>query len=1208
MNIYAIVGLVREHGSSKPIAGAQVRAFDRDEYVDDLMGESITGADGRFEIGAGSDAFGDFIEDSPDVVIDVRLAKGAAYSVRCDLRWRAGRLLPLDVDVPGDVLEARDGSGNGTVEKSANAESKKDKGKNPPAHAHGEGASDDHGHSHGDSDDHGHDSGAGDDHAPVSCGWCGHSHGRHERCHVPKPPDRCRDIYLKIEKIAAYSPVAPDDAEHHKHRRDCMRNPTHEDTHIPHAEVEQRKFDAVVYREYLDPAFTIPNTAPMVPADINEPRYDRRVPGAVLYAEPGERLFIHVLNADDFPHSFHVHGLVYGIDSDGSWPFGVADPDGRRSDAICPGDEWCYTFDVTEETIGAWPFHDHYAHVSDNVNLGLFGGLIVRDRRCPEPDLEVPFFLHRLSGSTSGHGAGHADTGFDSGTLAPGGTFVHPFPNEGTFEYFCRFHPMQGIVRVTTGGPASASVSIKDGPPRFDAADVTVRPGGLVTWTHQGAEPHTVTQAAAAAKESMCINGRSFIGNTPTIRAKAGRRIRWYVFNLDLGTLWHNFHVHGQRFRVGNETVDTRSLSPADSFIADTVVPPVVLLPLKNDCADHASHCCGKEGEVHLRDVPGLLPRNAGHGRSGGAATGGGHHGGAAVAHDPHASDSHSHEHGSDSHSPDHGSDSHDHDHGSGHEHGSSLEPGKKVRLRGDFLVHCHIEMHMMEGMVALVRSIQTIKVTKELADAYCFELPLDHPDECPIVDLHPCGGGAGTWERLPDSPIFIVHAALMRTGRVLVWSGTAEVGDPLESRVWNPVTGTMTTQLFGEDLFCAGQTFLSDGRLLIGGGAPAGSLDSTHIFDPATENWTKVNDMLRARWYPTLVPLADGRVMAFSGSGVSDVEVYSPATGTWTLVTGATRNFPELYPSLHVVPNGQIFYSRTGWAMAATGNTNTAYLSLTGPTSGTWSDLGALQFNDRQEGTAVISVDTSATPPAARVTIIGGGVSAAATLRNPQTAETIDLTTFAPAPAWTRTADMHYPRVNVNAVLLPDGTIFVVGGQRAGKWNADPQAVLEPEIYDPRSDTWTVMAPMEHPRQYHSIAVLLPDGRVLTAGGVDPRPGVVERDQRSMEVFSPPYLAMGPRPVITTAPGAVAYGATFDIVTPDPGGVDAVVLMRPGAVTHHTDAGQRYVKLAITGRTAAHVSVRAPANGDLAPPGFYMLFIVKANGVPSVAAWQQLG
>ena len=256
---------------------------------------------------------------------------------------------------------------------------------------------------------------------------------------------------------------------------------------------------------------------------------------------------------------------------------------------------------------------------------------------------------------------------------------------------------MQGIVRVTTGGPAAVSVSIKDGPGRFDADDVTVRPGGIVTWTHQGAEPHTVTQAAAAAKESLCINGRSFIGNTPTIRAKAGRRIRWYVFNLDLGMMWHNFHVHGQRFRVGDETMDTRSLGPAESFIADTVVPPVVLLPLKGDCADHASHCCAKTGEVHLREVPGLLPRNAGRGRGrgggpraggtmapGGRTGDGGHGNGRArglTAANP-IPRLHSHDRGSESHVHGHGSGSHYYGHGSGHGHGSirAREEGAPAR------------------------------------------------------------------------------------------------------------------------------------------------------------------------------------------------------------------------------------------------------------------------------------------------------------------------------------------------------------------------------------------------------------------------------------------------------------------------------------------------------------------------------------------------
>jgi hypothetical protein len=201
----------------------------------------------------------------------------------------------------------------------------------------------------------------------------------------------------------------------------------------------------------------------------------------------------------------------------------------------------------------------------------------------------------------------------------------------------------------------------------------------------------------------------------------------------------------------------------------------------------------------------------------------------------------------------------------------------------------------------------------------------------------------------------------------------------------------------------------------------------------------------------------------------------------------------------------------------------------------------------------------------------------------------------------------MTFARTNVNAVLLPDGTVFVVGGQRNGKWNADPQPVLEAEIYDPSDDSWTVTAPMAFPRQYHSIAVLLPDGRVLTAGGVDPSPGIIERDQRSMEVFSPAYLSRGPRPVVAAVPANVAYGADFDVDSPDADDVDAVVFLRPCSVTHHTDAGQRYVKLEIRNRDPASLTVRAPANGNVAPPGYYMLFLVSATGVPSVARFVRI-
>src|ERR687898_1449022 len=203
-----------------------------------------------------------------------------------------------------------------------------------------------------------------------------------------------RDVYLKIQQLNGYSPVEP--ADHVtppvKYRRDCMRGPGHEDGTIPADEVNARRLNALIYREYLDPQYLVPKPDKLVVADINEPPFTHRVPGTVIYAYPGQRLRIHVKNADVTPHSFHVHGLLYGIDSDGSWPFGTQAADGRRSDEICPGQEWTYTFDVTDEMLGAWPFHSHCRDIGSNTNRGLFGGIVVLERRHYErlPEFPLP--------------------------------------------------------------------------------------------------------------------------------------------------------------------------------------------------------------------------------------------------------------------------------------------------------------------------------------------------------------------------------------------------------------------------------------------------------------------------------------------------------------------------------------------------------------------------------------------------------------------------------------------------------------------------------------------------------------------------------------------------------------------------------------------------------------------------------------------------
>ena len=189
----------------------------------------------------------------------------------------------------------------------------------------------------------------------------------HVTIEVPTPePPTCeeRHIYLKIERIEGYNPVMPEEKEG-QYGRDCMRNVGHANGLIPQSEIDARALNAVVYREYLDSAYLIPKPDKLILADINEPVYNHRVPGTVIYARACQRLKIHVYNCDEVPHSFHIHGLRYGIDSDGAWPFGTEATDGRRSDAICPGESWTYTYEVTEEMIGPWPFHDH-AHPMDN--------------------------------------------------------------------------------------------------------------------------------------------------------------------------------------------------------------------------------------------------------------------------------------------------------------------------------------------------------------------------------------------------------------------------------------------------------------------------------------------------------------------------------------------------------------------------------------------------------------------------------------------------------------------------------------------------------------------------------------------------------------------------------------------------------------------------------------------------------------------------
>ncbi len=244
------------------------------------------------------------------------------------------------------------------------------------------------------------------------------------------------------------------------------------------------------------------------------------------------------------------------------------------------------------------------------------------------------------------------------------------------------------------------------------------------------------------------------------------------------------------------------------------------------------------------------------------------------------------------------------------------------------------------------------------------------------------------------------------------------------------------------------------------------------------------------------------------------------------------------------------------------------------------------------------------------KVMVIGGGSESS--IDATASVAIVDFT--ATKPAFRAAAPMNFPRIHLNAVLMPDHTVFVSGGARqreGGEFEA--AVILQSEIYDPATNAWKLAATATIPRLYHSIALLLPDGRVVAAGGNPARGKQVEWDppdpneELRMEVYSPPYLFKGPRPVIDAAPTEWKYGQTFAIQSQQAGNIRWVSLIKNGVTTHSFNTGQRLVDLSIVSQAEGVIQAAVTNEPNIAPPGWYMLFITDTNGVPSVATWVHL-
>jgi hypothetical protein len=475
-----------------------------------------------------------------------------------------------------------------------------------------------------------------------------------------------------------------------------------------------------------------------------------------------------------------------------------------------------------------------------------------------------------------------------------------------------------------------------------------------------------------------------------------------------------------------------------------------------------------------------------------------------------------------------------------------------------------------------------------------------------------------GDWQVPFSAPIMGIHAAQLSTGRVLLFSyeDTMDVG-PGDSCVFDPVSGNSEAlPKLDRSPFCGGHSFLPDGRLLAAGGTDVG-VDSLHAFAPAgtSGSWQELPDLADGRWYPTCTTLPDGSVFIFSGTvrgggqpdqAVNDTyEIYSAQGGLGARVPAPYLDEVapvSIYPFVFVLPTRKMFIH--AW-------NKTCLL-----------DLDTFVFEDRRiltlrseprnypvQGTAVLLplLPTSNPPYQARVLLIGGG-GVPPDLKKPAT-ETCEILDLSNEPlAWQAAPSLAGPRIMGDAVLLPDGNVLVMNGSRTGWAHVADEPVFDAELYNPTANTWTTLAAMRVPRLYHSTAVLLPDGRVMTCGDDhDYNMPPFDYAELRLEFFSPPYLFRGARPVITNAPQQIAYGSSFTVNTPNASSIASVALLRPGAATHSLNMDQRYVGLSIQSRTSQSLTLQAPPNGFVAPPGYYMLFIVNGTGVPSESKFVRL-
>jgi hypothetical protein len=481
-----------------------------------------------------------------------------------------------------------------------------------------------------------------------------------------------------------------------------------------------------------------------------------------------------------------------------------------------------------------------------------------------------------------------------------------------------------------------------------------------------------------------------------------------------------------------------------------------------------------------------------------------------------------------------------------------------------------------------------------------------------------------GSWTSVIELQNNPVAVALLNNGQILTWSsnnqfvGETDIGsapgqtytslfDPVTTRsVLRLVTGTLS------DMFCPGTAMLPDGRVLVNGGA---SSPNANVYDPAYNSWTAEATMNVPRGYNADVMLTDGSVLtlggSWSGAHVDKIgEVWSSATG-WTERPGISAE-PITGPDPQDAADGYIYRGDNhAWLFAV----SRGLVFHAGPSAEmhwitTDGDGSIVSAGNRADDNYSIN-GQAVMYDIGKILKTGGapGYQDAYATANTYVIDINSAIADQNNPVVVReTAPMAYPRAFANGVALPNGQVLVVGGQTYAVPYSDENAVLVPELWDPTTETFTQLAPMQTPRTYHSTAVLLPDARVFVGGGG--LGGDCGTNHAATEIFSPPYLfnpdgSAAARPHITSAPTAAPLGTTVSVTTDT--STLTFALIRMSAVTHTVSNDQRRIPLGTQTNLDNTYSLTIPSDPGVAPPGYYMLFAINTQGTPSVASVIQI-